>query len=747
MNNNHGSRLLPAAERIAALSRVGAALMSELNEERLLHLIAETACELTGAMIAAFTLRPISEEGQPLAPSEGHLFYLAAVVGVTLEQETLLRHMQLGGNGLLAPIFHHGVSVLVPDVLTFHSKPGPSQPTTSTDSGIAVKQAASAYVQGQLPKEELRSVGFPTGHPEVRSFLGAPVLDHSRQVRGGLLLGHTEPHRFAQEDEVVLVGLATQAAVALENARLYRAAQMRAQEVDRIFESIVDGVTLLDDQGNILRENGNARRLREALAVGPGGERAMEELLYAPARHTLNDEVVQDITVTIPDEGNEIREYFVNASLLRLPPALSGPLLEREDPPGNGSRAVVVWHDVTEARRLLNERREHAETEARRALLLLILDELPTSVYLVRGHDARLVLANRAATTMWGAVWQIGQPMHEFLMENGIHVFGANGRPLATEQLATRMAVQDDLTMTIRQHQETIRHPNGTTLPLLVSAVKLTIPHLDELSEQTATPHQAKWEPVAVVVHQDVTALKEAEQIKDEFLSIAAHELRNPLMVLKGYAQMLLLQSARGKGPALAEWQAEALHEIDRATQRLDELTEDLFDVTRLQAGQLVLHDEPTDLVALTRRVVKRQQMTTNRHEISLPTTPPHLVLSLDAGRMEQVLANLIGNAIKYSPQGGPIKINIHKEVGAKMAVLSIRDYGIGIPEEQQSRIFSRFARADNAQASGIGGTGLGLYLSRELVERHGGHLWFGSTEGQGSTFFMTLPLWKEPPS
>ena len=747
MNNNHGSRLLPAAERIAALSRVGAALMGELNEEHLLHLIAETACELIGAMIAAFILRPISEEGQPLEPSEGHLFYLAAVVGVTPEQETLLRHMQLGGDGLLAPIFRHGVSVLVPDVLTYHPKPESSQPTTSTDSRIAARQAASAYVQGQLQKEELRSVGFPTGHPEVRSFLGAPVLDHNRQVRGGLLLGHTEPHRFAQEDEVVLVGLATQAAVALENARLYRAAQMRAQEVDRIFESIVDGVTLLDDQGNILRENGNARRLREALAVSPGGEQAMEELLYAPARRTLNDEVVQDITVAIQDGGTEIREYFVNASLLRLPPALSGPLVEREDLPGNGSRAVVVWHEVTEARRLLNERREHAETEARRALLQLILDELPTSVYLVRGHDARLVLANRASTTMWGAVWQIGQPMHEFLIENGIRVFGANGRPLATEQLATRMVVQDDLTITIRQHQETIRHPNGTTLPLLVSAVKLTIPNLDGLSEQTATPHQAKWEPVAVVVHQDVTALKEAEQIKDEFLSIAAHELRNPLMVLKGYAQMLLLQSARGKGPALAEWQAEALHEIDRATQRLDELTEDLFDVTRLQAGQLVLHDEPTDLVALTRRVVKRQQMTTNRHEISLPTTPPHLVLSLDAGRIEQVLTNLIGNAIKYSPQGGPIKISIHKEDGAQLAVLSIRDYGIGIPEDQQSRIFSRFARADNAQASGIGGTGLGLYLSRELVERHGGHLWFGSTEGQGSTFFMTLPLWREPPS
>lgn len=745
MEGNRGSRLLPATERIAALSRVSAALMDELNEERLLHLIAETACELTGAMFAAFTLRPMSGEGQPLVPSEGHLFYLAAVVGATPKQEALFRQMPLGGEGLLAPIFRHGVSVLVSDALAFLHKPDSSQNTTSTAARTAARQAAFAYVNGRLPKEDLRSMGIPRGHPVVRSFLGAPLLDHSRQVRGGLLLGHTEPDQFTQEDEVVLVGLATQAAIALENAHLYRAAQMRAQEVDRIFESIVDGVTLIDDFGNILRENSTARLLREVLTESPGGERAIEELLFAPAQRTLNDEAVQDITVIINVDENETREYLVNASPLRLPPALSGPLVDTEDPPGNvsqaGSRAVVVWHDITEARRLLNERREHAETEARRALLQLILDELPTSVYLVRGHDARLVLANRAATRMWGAVWQIGQPMHEFLTENGLRVFGANGRPLVTEQLATRLVVQDDMLVTIRQHQETIRHPDGTTLPLLVNAVKLTIPNLDRLSAQTATQQRAKWEPVAVVVHQDVTALKEAEQLKDEFLSVAAHELRNPLLVLKGYAQMLLLQSARGKGSALAEWQAEALREIDLATQRLDELTEDLFDVTRLQAGQLVLHDEPTDLVALTRRVVKRQQMTTDRHEISLSTILSHIVLSLDAGRMEQVLSNLIGNAIKYSPRGGPINVSIHKEDDPEIAVLSIRDHGIGIPEDQQARIFSRFARADNALASGVGGTGLGLYLSRELVERQGGHLWFGSTEGQGSTFFIMLPV------
>jgi len=222
----------------------------------------------------------------------------------------------------------------------------------------------------------------------VRSFLGAPLLDRKGQVIGGLLLGHTQPGKFSDEDEALLAGLAAQAAVALENARLYRASQMQAQELDAIFEHIADGVTLLDGHGTILRENSTARCLREQLHESPAGEQAIEALLHTPARSVLQGETVKDRTVTLLDAHQEMREYLVNASPLLLPRGLPDPLLQSvaktsrtdADIPG----AVVVWHDVTEARHLLLERRVHAETEARRALLQTILDELPSSVYLVR---------------------------------------------------------------------------------------------------------------------------------------------------------------------------------------------------------------------------------------------------------------------------------------------------------------------------------------------------------------------------
>jgi signal transduction histidine kinase len=205
------------------------------------------------------------------------------------------------------------------------------------------------------------------------------------------------------------------------------------------------------------------------------------------------------------------------------------------------------------------------------------------------------------------------------------------------------------------------------------------------------------------------------------------------------------------------------LQEIDVATDRLTGLTDELLDVTRLQAGQLALHRAPTNLVALVNRIMQRVQSTTDRHQLTLQMAPAspqpgrgkpatkgsthspesEVIASVDATRIEQVMVNLLSNAIKYSPTGGQIIVVLapQQSVGSTVVELQIQDHGIGIPLEQQPLIFGRFVRADNAREAGISGTGLGLYISRGLIEQHGGELWFESREGMGTTFFVTLPL------
>jgi PAS domain S-box-containing protein len=376
-----------------------------------------------------------------------------------------------------------------------------------------------------------------------------------------------------------------------------------------------------------------------------------------------------------------------------------------------------------------------AATAAQLTFFQTMVDALPTSIAVVRGKEACLLLANRAAETLWGAYWQPGQSMREFVGRAGITIVDAQGRACPPETWATvRAASHGEM---VHSHQEVIRQPGGKQIPVLVHAVPLSS---SAQLQENELPEEAR-ESLVLVIHQDVTTLKEAEYLKDEFIGVAAHELRTPLAVLKSASSMLRVQTARGHGPQLAEWQSEALQEIEQATNRLADLTEDLLDVTRLQAGRLLLHRQPADLVLLISRVVAQMQTLSPRHRFNVHTPGAPLIASLDASRMEQVLLNLIGNAVKYSPQGGPVVVTVWEEERRREINVSVQDEGIGIPLHQQAQIFGRFMRADNARAAGIHGSGLGLYLCRELVEGHEGRVWFQSTEGQGTTFFLTLPL------
>ncbi len=225
---------------------------------------------------------------------------------------------------------------------------------------------------------------------------------------------------------------------------------------------------------------------------------------------------------------------------------------------------------------------------------------------------------------------------------------------------------------------------------------------------------------------------QEALQVKDQFLSIVSHELRTPLTTIKGYAQML---RRKLEGDPQSERFAD---NIDAQVGRLSRLVDDLLDVTRFARGQFELMPEFMDIRPVLEEVVARFRLVAPQHKIQLYLDRGTFEGNWDHDRLEQVLNNLVGNAIKYSPEGGTVTISTRHENGN--LVVTIRDQGVGIPQEDQAQLFERFYRG-SAEGQEVKGLGLGLYVTRRIVEAHGGTIAVRSKPGEGSEFSFTLPL------
>jgi len=234
----------------------------------------------------------------------------------------------------------------------------------------------------------------------------------------------------------------------------------------------------------------------------------------------------------------------------------------------------------------------------------------------------------------------------------------------------------------------------------------------------------------------DITRLREAEELKQTLLSVISHELKTPVSIIKGYAGTLAREDANWDRKTLRE----GLAVIEEEADRLDDLITNLLDASRLQAGGLKLQLGYVDLADMSKTAVENLQATTEKHTFAVDfpqKTPPVMG---DYERLRQVLTNLLSNAIKYSPEGGLIKVG--GIVGENHTVrLYVSDEGIGIPPADQERIFERFHRVDNRLARQTPGAGLGLFLVRAVVEAHGGKVWVESRPGQGSVFWLELPV------
>jgi excisionase family DNA binding protein len=225
-----------------------------------------------------------------------------------------------------------------------------------------------------------------------------------------------------------------------------------------------------------------------------------------------------------------------------------------------------------------------------------------------------------------------------------------------------------------------------------------------------------------------------ALRIRDEFVSIASHELKTPLTTLSGYAQLVLRRFNR-EGQIDPERVIQALQAITNQADKLGRLLSQLLDVSRLEEGKLSLERQPTDVAALVHQLVEGAQSWSQRHSISL-RAPASLEANVDGLRIEQVVANLLDNAVKYSP-GGDIEVVLRQ--GRGTLELSVRDRGLGIPRKLRGQIFERFyqAHANNGRS----GLGLGLFISRQIVELHGGQIRAEFPRGGGTRFVVRLPV------
>jgi PAS domain S-box-containing protein len=235
-------------------------------------------------------------------------------------------------------------------------------------------------------------------------------------------------------------------------------------------------------------------------------------------------------------------------------------------------------------------------------------------------------------------------------------------------------------------------------------------------------------------------AAQDAVRARDEFLSVAAHELRTPITSLRGYAQLALRQYEKA-GPPDPERVHRAFQVIDQQSTKLAHLVGQLLDSARIEAGRLALERAPADVAELAANLVRVTQARTQQHTIRLDA-PPALPATVDALRLEQVLTNLLDNAVKYSPDGGPVEVTLTTP-GPDWLRITVTDHGIGIPPAQRERIFERFYQGHGPGS--FGGMGLGLHISRQIVELHGGRIAVEGPPEGGTRFVVRLPVAAPP--
>lgn len=387
----------------------------------------------------------------------------------------------------------------------------------------------------------------------------------------------------------------------------------------------------------------------------------------------------------------------------------------------------------------------YQDSQIERRKLRAVIESIAEGVVLCDGQG-RLVLANETARellSLESIPYQ--QPLSE--MPDFYAIRDMEGEALPVERLPLARALSGEV---FHDYRVLLRGASGQDTVMSFSGAPV---YNDEGNVEGA-----------VVIFRDVTTSQKLERAKDDFLAVAAHELRSPLAAVRGYTDLLVRREQRRSDEDSPELRGLTI--LAQQVTHMLRMVDNILDVSRLDADQISLQLQRTNLVSLIQQVIEQQRPVAGDRELVLESAVQELSIICDPLRIRQVLTNLISNAIRYSPPATTVCVglDIHRATqlsglhpaflsarptrgGAGqeqpddqelLAVISVEDQGAGISEEQWARLFKRYARGHERRGEGLG---LGLYLSREFVVRHGGAIWAESREGQGATFYVALPL------
>lgn len=278
-----------------------------------------------------------------------------------------------------------------------------------------------------------------------------------------------------------------------------------------------------------------------------------------------------------------------------------------------------------------------------------------------------------------------------------------------------------------------------TNNPVIDFEVEHDFPHIGKkimLLNAYRIEFEGQYKDRILIAIEDITEKRETDRRKDDFLSIASHELKTPLTTIKGLVQLLQRMPPEGSSDKYIS----TLDKVGTYVDRLNNLITELLDTSKIQSGNIELHNEPFDVNKTIRDTVENLSLATPDYNIILSGNTEAVILG-DELQISQVINNLISNAIKYSPGSDKIKVYLNK-VG-DFVKISVTDYGMGISPQDKAKIFERFFRARDIQKK-FPGLGIGLYISHEIIANHKGTLWVESEIGKGSTFSFTLPIMKD---